>query len=824
MYEQLNSHYNTVNVLFQDADYVNDHASSSRHHRDPHYYIKNSGELIEQIKLYYKNGEKRGNNFCKLFEPLHWAIINKIDQKEIEGPPSEEDKEPAWRKVIEKIVYKKRYYMLEKDDINSPISILENVFKNHLDQVAVLKNKFKSTYEIGLFEFYLEKQQLEGNSLDNTKKFFDFMNSKSSDELLESYIQEKLDLKAPWEEINEILERHGFQYWYKANEGSNSNTKNFVLTKQVGGLSINIEPGALSSGEKVALGLLSQLFYFRGISAEGKNPAETPHLDVMLLDEPDRHLDPELCKKMYEIIYQEFVKKHHVQVFMTTHRPDAVFFAPDNSIYTLGEGSRLIIDPAAAINRMTSNMITPAPNQRSAASMLSGGKLAVFEDVSYVLAENEDDVKFYNIIYQKLKSGYSGVVANKTQLIFMPVGIKLDAMKKDKETLQDKVDELGKMANELAQDLSGKENLNKRIKSLKEGINDLAKGINDLAVYEDGGGGRDAVIKKVNNIPVYQGEYDTYGKVKAEGYLKELINQNHRQNVFLGVIDSDKSIRTNKRGAEGMVHALNAYSFENYLCMPLNLFYYIKKYMPTAYSNFNFSDYQGIDQDQLQRIFKGEDENFEQGRSAKEELQQISEWVDKYLEQQLDTRKKELTTWVKGKLSSHDKSLKSKIKGWTKAHLNKTYNMCQIFSNKQTDQITLIGEQTINYRKPFFTKQGHELIKIMYKLMPDHRNKQPDDTLFKQFMQYLSPTADTSIEKQEIAEFFKMINQTFLSEEKSEKEMEKKMTERLLKAFEEIPVAYLPKSLWELIERLQNAEEVRLRPAAGESENQETDP
>src|SRR5690606_23387181 len=82
----------------------------------------------------------------------------------------------------------------------------------------------------------------------------------------------------------------------------------------------------------------------------------------------------------------------------------------------------------------SSNFIKRARNPRSAASFLSGGKFAIIEDVNYVLVENEPDAKFYNIVYNKFLA--SGRLNPKgTKLIFEPVGVNLNQVRKEAENL-----------------------------------------------------------------------------------------------------------------------------------------------------------------------------------------------------------------------------------------------------------------------------------------------------------------------------------------------------------------------------------------------------
>lgn len=111
----------------------------------------------------------------------------------------------------------------------------------------------------------------------------------------------------------------------------NSNLYECVLINKKGD---NIPFLNLSSGESLIFQMLAvwQFSFYK--PDKFSNLIDYKKIEIMLLDEPDKHLDPKLCKLFIETINEEFVKKG-TQVIMTTHRIDTIALAPKNSIFTI---------------------------------------------------------------------------------------------------------------------------------------------------------------------------------------------------------------------------------------------------------------------------------------------------------------------------------------------------------------------------------------------------------------------------------------------------------------------------------------------------------
>ena len=89
----------------------------------------------------------------------------------------------------------------------------------------------------------------------------------------------------------------------------------------------------LSSGEKVIIGLILKLF-----TSEYYGEALT-FPDLLILDEPDAHLHPEMSKLLLDVLEETFVNKYGIKVILSTHSPSTIALASENQIFQLTNGT-----------------------------------------------------------------------------------------------------------------------------------------------------------------------------------------------------------------------------------------------------------------------------------------------------------------------------------------------------------------------------------------------------------------------------------------------------------------------------------------------------
>jgi len=134
----------------------------------------------------------------------------------------------------------------------------------------------------------------------------------------------------PWKIINEILERHNLDFCFEGIEKEDFRediTINFRLLKK--SLNEPIPFTDLSSGEKIILGLILKLFTTEYYGQNLSFP------DLILLDEPDAHLHPEMSNLLINILKNVFVNKLGIKVIMTTHSPSTIALVEEDDIFQI---------------------------------------------------------------------------------------------------------------------------------------------------------------------------------------------------------------------------------------------------------------------------------------------------------------------------------------------------------------------------------------------------------------------------------------------------------------------------------------------------------
>ncbi|KAF2074131.1 hypothetical protein CYY_004573 [Polysphondylium violaceum] len=499
-------------------------------------------------------------------------------------PPDSNDTDSleSWKSKIRNFVYGYRAFSHQ-----DPLAILKTVCEDYIHRKMHIKSEYKDIKNIyTLWEFY-KKTEENCTNLKFEYFFKDLGKEEFRNQVMDSFIEKELNVVPPWKEVNTILKNQKFPFLLEYKE----NNRNFVLKNEK---EKEISVNDLSSGEEVILKLLVHVLYYMGFSTNGKNPAQLQNLDIMLLDEPDGHLDPENLMRFIQIIKEEFVKKRNVQVFMTTHRIDSVLLSK-TPIFTIEMKPTLLPNGESVINGI-SHVVTEALNDRTANTILSGEtKVTALENTNLVFTENEDDEMFYNIAYKKLKSGCPQTFSNNTDLNFMKVGNSVD-ISKDVDDLK-----------ELKKDIKNLKVETTDISKLAEILKSMEKVVNSISSKRDNFGGSNQVKAKVKGAFEYNGVCDEHGIAIKRIYRSK--TQIPLGPLF-GIIDKD-----NRNTSDGQVCALEVYSFENYLCMPLNLFYMIR-YNP------------GLECPETADIFKTRDNNL---AATKEELQLKSDLVFNFL-------------------------------------------------------------------------------------------------------------------------------------------------------------------------------------------------
>lgn len=137
----------------------------------------------------------------------------------------------------------------------------------------------------------------------------------------------------PWIKLNEIFDEHRIPFYVKEisnNSFHDSMDYTFNLYKNNDNEPILFNE--LSSGEQIIIGIILKLFTYQSYSDDLQLP------QLIIFDEPDANLHPEICKLLIDVLNDTFVNKYGIKVIITTHSATTVALAPEDSIYELKNG------------------------------------------------------------------------------------------------------------------------------------------------------------------------------------------------------------------------------------------------------------------------------------------------------------------------------------------------------------------------------------------------------------------------------------------------------------------------------------------------------
>lgn len=133
----------------------------------------------------------------------------------------------------------------------------------------------------------------------------------------------------PYQTINRIFHQYGFDYYDMLNPFPYDGKLNGEIRFK-GKEGEIVDYNSLSSGEQA---IVQFVIWSYGQDFRGNR------LNTMVLDEPDAHLHPSMCKMMVEIFSEMSSKKEigggGIRIIITTHSPSTVAFTPEGSLFVM---------------------------------------------------------------------------------------------------------------------------------------------------------------------------------------------------------------------------------------------------------------------------------------------------------------------------------------------------------------------------------------------------------------------------------------------------------------------------------------------------------
>ena len=217
--------------------------------------------------------------------------------------------------------------------------------------------------------------------------------------LTETHQREKADEavaeERPYQTINRIFHQYGFDYFEMLNPFPHDNKLNGEIRFQGKGGEL-VDYYSLSSGER---DIVQFVIWSYGQDFRGNR------LNTMVLDEPDAHLHPSMCKMMVEIFSEISAEKGKgggdIRIIITTHSPSTVAFTPEGSLFVMerADGNKRVVRHTTseeAVEILSNGIFTFSRAMSNFTQLSSSSKQ------NLVFVEGKTDVKHFTKAMQML--------------------------------------------------------------------------------------------------------------------------------------------------------------------------------------------------------------------------------------------------------------------------------------------------------------------------------------------------------------------------------------------------------------------------------------
>lgn len=280
-------------------------------------YKNNTTQRLAQ-KNQYIDGIKAHNNAIKQVETNKTKNDDKIILQQLDNQIESHKQQITYYQEGVNNLFTYAY----DEELSKLLSLLgkkeiEEISDNEIREYA--SPYFNTLTEIEDFEKFIRQE----NDLYKTKLSF-LMDDKKFEAAKELSEQEK-----SYQAINRLFKKYGFDYYEMMNPFTKDGTQNGQILF-VGKNGEEVQYNSLSSGEQM---IVKFIIWAMATDIRGNR------INTMLLDEPDAHLHPSMCKMMVEILQEISLPKalggSGIRVIITTHSPSTVAFAPTESLFVM---------------------------------------------------------------------------------------------------------------------------------------------------------------------------------------------------------------------------------------------------------------------------------------------------------------------------------------------------------------------------------------------------------------------------------------------------------------------------------------------------------
>ncbi|MBF3336569.1 AAA family ATPase, partial [Leptospira interrogans] len=153
----------------------------------------------------------------------------------------------------------------------------------------------------------------------------------------------------------------------------------------------------LSSGEKVIISLLVKFFTIPKLDC----------VDIILVDEFDAFLNPQMASMYTNIMYNIFYMKYGKQVILTTHSPSTVSYVPEENLFWMEEGRVHKEEKMNIIHKLSFGYLAEEASCPFHSYLIDPRK------PYYTLVEGYTDILHFNTACRKLGDKYEQGIWNK---------------------------------------------------------------------------------------------------------------------------------------------------------------------------------------------------------------------------------------------------------------------------------------------------------------------------------------------------------------------------------------------------------------------------
>ena len=272
------------------------------------------------------------------------------------------------------------------DAVKHTVSSEPHVGIDDLNKQHLWKHIFDpatSTVDVNFFEQNFARLFAEYQVSLIKQRFYKYLGENGYDEVpsIDDSTLRQLEQNKPWDFVNEVLETAGFNFRMLPPDFWDVEEFDYNIKLKKNDTGDEVLFSELSTGEKVLFALA--LVRYKAERRSRRFP------ELILLDEPDAPLHPQMTQGLIDVINSVFVEQYQTKVVMTTHAPATVALAPKPSVHA-------VTTEAEPVRK---TVIAQKPKQ-DALNMLTSGFVAISgEEVQAKLSIEVKEARSKPIIF-----------------------------------------------------------------------------------------------------------------------------------------------------------------------------------------------------------------------------------------------------------------------------------------------------------------------------------------------------------------------------------------------------------------------------------------